>query len=47
VLKTSARINAGMATGMGAVIVVIFVAAVRYIFGHAHTDPGFLYSAVL
>jgi len=40
-VKTSARINAGMATGMGAVIVVIFVAAVRYIFGHAHADPGF------
>jgi len=32
-VKTSARINAGMAAGMGAVIVVIFVAAVRYIFG--------------
>jgi len=40
-VKTSARINAGMATGMGAVIVVIFIAAVRYIFGHAHSDPGF------
>jgi amino acid transporter len=40
-VKTSARINASMATGMGAVIVVIFVAAVRYIFGHAHADPGF------
>jgi putrescine importer len=40
-VKTSARINAGMAIGMGAVIVVIFVAAVRYIFGHAHADPGF------
>jgi len=40
-VKTSARINAGMAAGMGAVIVVIFVAAVRYIFGHAHADPGF------
>jgi len=40
-VKTSARINAGMAAGMGAVIVVIFVAAVRYIFGHPHADPGF------
>src|SRR5213594_4310208 len=40
-VKTSARINAGMAAAMGAVIVVIFVAAVRYIFGHAHADPGF------
>jgi len=26
---------------MGAVIVVIFVAAARYIFGHPHTEPGF------
>src|SRR5262245_33618278 len=40
-VKTSARINAGMAVGMGAVIVVIFVAAARYIFGHPHSDPGF------
>jgi putrescine importer len=40
-VKTSARINAGMATGMGAVIVVIFIAAVRYIFGHPHADPSF------
>jgi putrescine importer len=40
-VKTSARINTGMAIGMGAVIVVIFVAAVRYIFGHPHADAGF------
>jgi amino acid transporter len=40
-VKTSARINAGMAIGMGAVIVVIFVAAARYILGHPHSDPGF------
>jgi putrescine importer len=40
-VKTSARINAGMAIGMGAVIAVIFVAAARYIFGHPHDDPGF------
>jgi putrescine importer len=40
-IKTSARINAGMAIGMGAVIVVIFVAAARYILGHPHDDPGF------
>ena len=33
-VKTSARINAGMAIGMGAVIAVIFVAAARYILGH-------------
>jgi len=40
-VKTSARINAGMAAGMGAVVVVIFVAAARYILGHPHSDPAF------
>ena len=40
-IKTSARINAGMAAGMGAVVVVIFVVAARYVFGHAHADPAF------
>src|SRR5690242_1189096 len=40
-VKTSARINAGMAVFMGAVITIIFVAAVRHIFGHPHDDPGF------
>jgi putrescine importer len=40
-VKTSARINAGMAIGMGAVIAVIFVAAARYILGHPHDDSGF------
>jgi putrescine importer len=40
-VKTSARINAGMAIGMGAVIAVIFVAAARYILGHPHYDPAF------
>jgi putrescine importer len=40
-VKTSARINSGMAIGMGAVVVVIFVAAARYILGHPHSDPGF------
>lgn len=40
-IKTSARVNAGMAAGMGAVIVVIFVAAARYIFGHPHSAPAF------
>jgi putrescine importer len=40
-VKTSARINAGMAIGMGAVIAVIFVAAARYILGHPHDDTGF------
>ena len=40
-IKTSARINAGMAAGMGAVVVVIFVVAARYIFGHPHADAAF------
>lgn len=40
-VKTSARINAGMAALMGAVVVVIFVASARFIFGHPHDAPGF------
>ena len=40
-VKTSARMNAAMAAGMGAVVVVIFVAAARYILGHPHSEPGF------
>src|SRR5712664_2974728 len=40
-VKTSARVNAGLAAGMGVVIALFFVAAARYIFGHPQ-DPGFL-----
>ena len=40
-VKTSARINTGMAIGMGAVIAIIFVAAARYILGHPHDEAGF------
>ncbi len=40
-VKTSARMNAGLAAIMGAVIAVFFVTAVRYVFGHPHGDPGF------
>src|SRR3984893_14848907 len=40
-VKTSARVNAGLAAGMGGVIALFFVAAARYIFGHPQ-DPGFL-----
>jgi putrescine importer len=40
-VKTSARINAGMAIAMGAVVAVIFVAAARYILGHPHDEAGF------
>jgi amino acid transporter len=39
-VKTSARVNAGLAAGMGVVIAIFFVAAARYIFGHPQ-DPGF------
>ena len=42
-IKTSARINAGMAIAMGIVVVGIFVAAARYLFGHsAHETLFFL-----
>src|SRR5215472_9744874 len=37
-IKTSARINAGMALLMGMVVVAIFVAAARFIFGGAPHD---------
>jgi putrescine importer len=40
-IKTSARVNAGMAAAMSGVIIVIFVTTIRYIFGHPHSDPGF------
>lgn len=39
-VKTSARVNTGLAIVMGIVIVTFFVAAVRYISGVPH-DPGF------
>lgn len=40
-VKTSARMNAGLAAVMGAVIAVFFVTAARYIFANPHADPGF------
>jgi putrescine importer len=40
-VKTSARVNTGLAAAMGLVIVIFFVAAARYVFGHPHGDPGF------
>ena len=40
-IKTSARVNTGLAAAMGVVIVIFFVTAARYIFGHPHADPGF------
>jgi putrescine importer len=40
-IKTSARVNAGLAAAMSAVVVVVFVTTIRYVFGHPHSDPGF------
>jgi putrescine importer len=40
-IKTSARINAALATGMGLVVAIFFVAAARYVFGHPHDGIGF------
>jgi len=40
-VKTSARVNTALATGMGVVIAIFFVAAARYVFRHAHSDTGF------
>jgi len=40
-IRTSARVNAGMAAGMGVVIAIFFVCAARYIFGHPHDGIGF------
>ena len=40
-IKTSARVNAGLAAGMSAVVVVVFVTTIRYVFGHPHGEPGF------
>jgi putrescine importer len=40
-IKTSARVNAGLTAVMSAVVVVVFVAAIRYIMGHPHNDPAF------
>jgi putrescine importer len=40
-VKTSARVNTLLATAMGIVIVVFFVAAARYIFGNPHDGTAF------
>src|SRR5438105_1642099 len=40
-VKTSARVNAGLAAGMGVVITIFFVIAARYIFGHPHDGASF------
>jgi putrescine importer len=41
-VETSARINAALATGFGMVIVLFFVAALRYIF-HLHSVSSAFY----
>lgn len=40
-VKTSARVNAGLAAGMGVVIAIFFITAARYIFGHPHDGVAF------
>jgi amino acid transporter len=40
-IRTSARMNAGLAAGMGVVIAIFFVCAARYIFGNPHGGAGF------
>jgi amino acid transporter len=40
-IKTSARVNTGLAAAMGVVVVLVFVKTIAYIFGHPHSDPGF------
>jgi amino acid transporter len=40
-VKTSARVNSGLALGMGVVIVIFFVAAARYVFGNPHDATDF------
>jgi putrescine importer len=40
-VKTSARVNAGLAAAMGVVIAIFFVSAARYIFGNPHDGAAF------
>ena len=40
-VKTSARVNSALATGMAIVIAIFFVAAARYVFGTAHDGAAF------
>jgi amino acid transporter len=40
-IRTSARMNTGLAAGMGVVIAIFFVCAARYVFGHAHGGADF------
>jgi putrescine importer len=40
-IRTTAKMNAGLAAGMGVVIAIFLVCAARYIFGHPHDGVGF------
>jgi amino acid transporter len=40
-IRTSARMNTGLAAGMGVVIAIFFVCAARYVFGHPHGGVDF------
>ena len=40
-IKTSARVNTGLAAAMGVVVVLVFVKTIAYIFGQPHSEPGF------
>jgi putrescine importer len=40
-IKTSARVNTLLAAGMGAVVAVFFMVAVRYVFSHPHDGSSF------
>jgi amino acid transporter len=40
-VKTSARVNTGLAVAMGVVIAIFFVVAARYVFGHPHDGSSF------
>jgi putrescine importer len=42
-IQTSARINDGMAIGMGIVIAIFFVVAAHYVFQHPHEETGFFW----
>src|SRR5579862_2968394 len=40
-IRTSSRINTGLAIGMGAVVVLFFGCTARYVFGHPHGGAAF------
>ena len=40
-IKTSARVNTLLAAGMGAVVAVFFMVAIRYVFSHPHDGSSF------